>query len=169
MAEWFKAHAWKACVAKHYRGFKSHSLRHSSKSIPVPIRNRNHRSRFLGAASKNTNAIRIMIRPSNSLTHLSALLSPSDFQDFSRRRIEVRAINFFPSLIAEERSKDCEEDEETMTNRSSFGVLRDGLVWQRRPDGFFPSGLSFSRSQARFCVLEKRQPATQLAVAQSAA
>src|ERR1041384_5196976 len=28
MAEWFKAHAWKACVAKHYRGFKSHSLRH---------------------------------------------------------------------------------------------------------------------------------------------
>ena len=28
MAEWFKAHAWKACVAKHYREFKSHSLRH---------------------------------------------------------------------------------------------------------------------------------------------
>ena len=30
MAEWFKAHAWKACVAKHYRGFKSHSLRQLS-------------------------------------------------------------------------------------------------------------------------------------------
>jgi hypothetical protein len=30
MAEWFKAHAWKACVAKHYRGFESLSLRHFS-------------------------------------------------------------------------------------------------------------------------------------------
>ena len=28
MAEWFKAHAWKACVANPHRGFKSHSLRH---------------------------------------------------------------------------------------------------------------------------------------------
>ena len=28
MAEWFKAHAWKACVANHYRGFESLSLRH---------------------------------------------------------------------------------------------------------------------------------------------
>ena len=28
MAEWFKAHAWKACVGKLYRGFESHSLRH---------------------------------------------------------------------------------------------------------------------------------------------
>ena len=28
MAEWFKAHAWKACVAKHYREFESLSLRH---------------------------------------------------------------------------------------------------------------------------------------------
>ena len=27
MAEWFKAHAWKACVAKTYRGFESLSLR----------------------------------------------------------------------------------------------------------------------------------------------
>ena len=28
MAEWFKAHAWKACVCKKYRGFESLSLRH---------------------------------------------------------------------------------------------------------------------------------------------
>src|SRR5947199_343471 len=28
MAEWFKAHAWKACVGKIYRGFESLSLRH---------------------------------------------------------------------------------------------------------------------------------------------
>lgn len=28
MAEWFKAHAWKACVAKNYREFESLSLRH---------------------------------------------------------------------------------------------------------------------------------------------
>src|ERR1041384_4355327 len=28
MAEWFKAHAWKACVAKTHRGFESLSLRH---------------------------------------------------------------------------------------------------------------------------------------------
>ena len=27
MAEWFKAHAWKACVGKIYRGFESLSLR----------------------------------------------------------------------------------------------------------------------------------------------
>ncbi len=27
MAEWFKAHAWKVCVPKRYRGFESHSLR----------------------------------------------------------------------------------------------------------------------------------------------
>ena len=27
MAEWFKAHAWKACVPKKYRGFESPSLR----------------------------------------------------------------------------------------------------------------------------------------------
>ena len=27
MAEWFKAHAWKACVANNYRGFESLSLR----------------------------------------------------------------------------------------------------------------------------------------------
>ncbi len=27
MAEWFKAHAWKACVPKKYRGFESLSLR----------------------------------------------------------------------------------------------------------------------------------------------
>src|ERR1043166_4317853 len=32
MAEWFKAHAWKACVAKHYRGFESLSLPH----LPPP-------------------------------------------------------------------------------------------------------------------------------------
>ena len=30
MAEWFKAHAWKACVAKTHRGFESLSLRHLS-------------------------------------------------------------------------------------------------------------------------------------------
>ena len=29
MAERFKAHAWKACVPKQYRGFESLSLRHS--------------------------------------------------------------------------------------------------------------------------------------------
>jgi hypothetical protein len=28
MAEWFKAHAWKACVLKRYREFESPSLRH---------------------------------------------------------------------------------------------------------------------------------------------
>ena len=27
MAEWFKAHAWKACVANPHRGFESLSLR----------------------------------------------------------------------------------------------------------------------------------------------
>jgi hypothetical protein len=27
MAEWFKAHAWKACVLKRYREFESPSLR----------------------------------------------------------------------------------------------------------------------------------------------
>ena len=30
MAEWFKAHAWKACVAKTHRGFESLSLRQLS-------------------------------------------------------------------------------------------------------------------------------------------
>ena len=30
MAEWFKAHAWKACVRETYRGFESRSLRQSS-------------------------------------------------------------------------------------------------------------------------------------------
>ena len=28
MAEWFNAHAWKACIPKRYRGFESPSLRH---------------------------------------------------------------------------------------------------------------------------------------------
>src|ERR1017187_6261431 len=27
MAEWFNAHAWKACIPKRYRGFESPSLR----------------------------------------------------------------------------------------------------------------------------------------------
>lgn len=27
MAEWLKAHAWKACIRKMYHGFESHSLR----------------------------------------------------------------------------------------------------------------------------------------------
>ena len=30
VAEWFKAHAWKACVANPYRGFKSLPLRQIS-------------------------------------------------------------------------------------------------------------------------------------------
>ena len=30
MAEWFNAHAWKACIPKRYRGFESPSLRHIS-------------------------------------------------------------------------------------------------------------------------------------------
>src|SRR2546426_3770847 len=34
MAEWFKAHAWKACVAKTHRGFESLSLR----QLPFPDR-----------------------------------------------------------------------------------------------------------------------------------
>ena len=33
MAEWFKAHAWKACVANPYRGFESPSLRHISQGV----------------------------------------------------------------------------------------------------------------------------------------
>ena len=28
MAEWLKAHAWKACKGKPFHGFESHSLRH---------------------------------------------------------------------------------------------------------------------------------------------
>ena len=33
MAEWFNAHAWKACIPKRYRGFESLSLRHFNKSV----------------------------------------------------------------------------------------------------------------------------------------
>ena len=39
MAEWFKAHAWKACVAKHYRGFESLSLRQFLLRIPLAAGN----------------------------------------------------------------------------------------------------------------------------------
>ena len=48
VAEWFKAHAWKACVANPYRGFESPPLRHSSPgpSKATPVR----RSRNLTAS-----------------------------------------------------------------------------------------------------------------------
>ena len=35
MAEWFKAHAWKACVANPYRGFESLSLRQLYFTEPI--------------------------------------------------------------------------------------------------------------------------------------
>ncbi len=49
MAEWFKAHAWKACVCKKYRGFESLSLRHFAFSRLLFHFSRRRRRRFLAA------------------------------------------------------------------------------------------------------------------------
>ena len=52
MAEWFKAHAWKACVANPHRGFKSHSLRQSlgsSGDIAVQRASTSRRNRAMSA------------------------------------------------------------------------------------------------------------------------
>jgi hypothetical protein len=39
VAEWLKAHAWKACVRlKPYRGFESRSLRHRSLMRSISVR-----------------------------------------------------------------------------------------------------------------------------------
>lgn len=35
MSEWFKVHAWKACVPKRYRGFESPSFRLSSGAMQI--------------------------------------------------------------------------------------------------------------------------------------